>query len=124
MKKCNKVSITFIYHSALVHAERLLWTTIVKDAGSHGGKQMYLLLYQTSSQASSVTASWVCNILWCLAHRQTQVHFDMALFSLKTKLHTSFTCIKVGDGLCALGHYYIDLVARLLSGVDYGSECG
>jgi len=32
---------------------------IVKDGGSHGGKQRYLLLYSTSSGALSVTASWV-----------------------------------------------------------------
>ena len=88
--------------SALAHTEQLLWTAIIKDGGSHSGKQRYLLLYQTSSWASSVTASWVCQVPW---HSETHTSLntspflETALPPSTTKLHTSSMRNKVGATL-------------------------
>ena len=44
-------SIASMYCSALACAEQVLEAMIVKDGGSQGGKQTYLLLYRTSFHA-------------------------------------------------------------------------
>ena len=75
IKECNKVTIASAYCGALVHVNGCM---ILKDGGTHSGKQRYLILYRTSSRALSVTASWVRLVLGDA--------------SLADELHTSSTC--------------------------------
>jgi len=113
IKECNKAtcSIASSYCGALARANGC---TIVKDGGSHGGKQRYPLLYRTSSRPSSVTASRVrqyLSIRRCI-HHWTQVHFLRRL-SLRLPRRQNFTPLpRVAKRapcivhVCALWHYF------------------
>ena len=110
VKECNKVSIASVCCSALVRAEQFLRTTIVRNGGSHGRKQtyVYLLLYWTSSRASSVTASLVCRaprLSEMVIAVNTSPFLETAISSSKMEVHTSPMCSITGAAYYAQMHH-------------------
>ena len=103
------------------HVEQLLWMTIAKDGGSHGGKQSTCYCIKVSS----VSASQVHHVPWqweTQTSSNTSPFLEMTISSTKTKLRTSSTRRKRAlyyMRMCTLNAmYYARLLSELSPSID------